>query len=78
MTFFNDSVYVTSNPTEKESKTLWRLAEDRSSYKKVYKGSFVAVWCRDGDINKQSKYLENKTVYKVNNFKETTFFRYVC
>ena len=58
------------------SKEKWEalrgVADDRGIViKQVHKGFCVAVWCRDDYIKEANKQLEDKTVYKDINFKET-------
>ena len=68
----NDSISIPSNITKEEWEALRGLADDRSIViKQADKGSCVVVWCRDDCIKEASNQLEDKTVYKDINFKET-------
>ena len=68
----NDSISVPSDMS-KEKWEAWRgLADDKSiAIKQVDKGSCVVVWCRGDYIKEANKQLEDKTIYKDKNFKET-------
>ena len=58
--------------SKEEWEALRGLADDRSIViKQADKGSCVVVWCRDDYIKEANKQLEDKTVYKDMNFKET-------
>ena len=68
----NDSISIPSNMSKEEWEALRRLADDRSIViKQADKGSCVVVWCRDDYIKEANKQLEDKTVYKDINIKET-------
>ena len=56
----------------KEWEALRRLADYKSTViKQVDKDSCVAAWCRDDYIKEANKQMEDKTLYKDINFKET-------
>ena len=58
--------------SKEESEALSGLADDRSIVvKQADKGSCMVVWCRDDYIKEANKQLEDNTVYKDFNFKET-------
>ena len=59
--------------TKEEWDALKGLVDDDRSIviKKVDKGSFVVVWCRDDYIKKAENQSKDNTVYKAVNFKET-------
>ena len=60
--------------SKEEWESLRGLADDMSIViKQADKGFCVVVWCRDNYIKEASKKLEDKTVYKDINFKETIF-----
>ena len=68
----NDSISIPSNMSKEEWEALRGLADDRSIViKQSDKGSCVVVWCRDDYIKEANKQLEDKTVYKDIDFKET-------
>ena len=68
----NDSISITSTMSKEEWEELRGLAYDRSIViKQADNGSCVLVWCRDDYIKEANKQLEDKTVYKYINFKET-------
>ena len=57
---------------KEEWEALRGVADDRSIViKQADKGSCVVVWCRDDYIKEANKQLEDKTVYKDIDFKET-------
>ena len=58
--------------SKEESEALRGLADDRSIVvKQADKGSCMVVWCRDDYIKEANKQLEDNTVHKDFNFKET-------
>ena len=68
----NDSISIPSNISKEEWEALRGLADDGSIViKQADKGSCVVVWCRDDYIKETNKQLEDKTVYKDIDFKET-------
>ena len=67
-----DSTPINSNMTKEEWDVLRRLTDDKSIViKKADKGSCAVVWCRDDYIKKVENQLNDNTVYKDVNFKET-------
>ena len=69
---FNDSISIPSSISKEEREALRGLEDDRSIVRKqADKVSCVVVWCRDDYIEEANKQLEDKTVYKVIDFKET-------
>ena len=58
--------------SKEEWKALSGLVDDRRIViKQADKGSCMVVWCRDDYIKEANNQLEDKTVYKDMNFKET-------
>ena len=63
----NDSISIPSIMSKEEWEALRGLADDRSADK----GFCMVVWYRDDYIKEANKQLEDNTVYKDFNFKET-------
>ena len=58
--------------SKEEWEALRGLADDGSIViKQADKGTCVVVWCKDDYIKETNKQLEDKTVYKDIDFKET-------
>ena len=69
---YNGLLSVPPNISKEEWEALRELVDDWSIViKQAGKGSCVVVWCRNNYINEVNKQLEEKTLYKDINFKET-------
>ena len=68
----NDSISLPSNMSKEEWEALKGVADNRNIViKQADKGYCMVAWCRDDYIKEANKQLEDKTVYKDINIKET-------
>ena len=68
----NDSISLPSNMSKEEWEALKVVADNRNIViKQADKGYCMVAWCRDDYIKEANKQLEDKTVYKDINIKET-------